>query len=202
MIENIPGLESPRTRESAVSRLVDAVANAGDVDIEMTRGILEKALALLTESPGSGHFRSASPPRGGLTCWQAKRVATYVSEHLSASLRTSDLAAVVQLSVSYFSRAFKVSFQETPGEYVIRQRMRIAQDMMLTTGRPLADVALECGFCDQAHFSRLFRRVVGQSPSLWRRQFASQPRYAESPDRCLPPSRLQRPVSTLAAEAE
>ncbi len=180
MIENTLSPESSRARESAVSRLVDAVADAGDVDVEMTRRILEKALALLSARPGSGNFYSASPPRGGLAGWQAQRVTTYVSEHINSSLRTSDLAAVVQLSVSYFSRAFKVSFRETPGQYVIRQRLRIAQDMMLRTARPLAEVALECGFCDQAHFSRLFRRVVGQSPSLWRRQSASQPRCAGS----------------------
>jgi AraC family transcriptional regulator len=175
MIENIVGLESSRTRESAVSRLVDAVAGAGEVDVEMTRGILEKALALLAASPGSGNCFSASPSRGGLTVWQAKRVATYVSEHTNESLRTSDLAALVQLGVGYFSRAFKVSFQETPGKYVTRQRIRTAQDMMLRTSRTLAEVSLECGFCDQAHFSRLFRQLVGQSPGLWRSQFAPQP---------------------------
>jgi AraC family transcriptional regulator len=82
------------------------------------------------------------------------------------------------LSYSHFNRAFKVSFNETPTAYIMRQRVRLAQEKMLSTGHPLSRVALECGLCDQAHFSRMFRRVVGQSPRLWRRQFAPQSRLS------------------------
>jgi hypothetical protein len=46
---------------------------------------------------------------------------------------------------------------------------------MLNTREPLSQVALDCGMCDQAHFTRVFRKVVGISPSVWRRQFQSEP---------------------------
>jgi AraC-like DNA-binding protein len=42
---------------------------------------------------------------------------------------------------------------------------------MLSSGDALSRIALDCGMCDQAHFTRVFRRVVGVSPSVWRRQF-------------------------------
>jgi AraC-like DNA-binding protein len=53
--------------------------------------------------------------------------------------------------------------------------MRHAQVIMLNTREPLSQVALDCGMFDQAHFTRMFRKVVGISPSLWRRQFSRFP---------------------------
>jgi AraC family transcriptional regulator len=111
--------------------------------------------------------------RGGLAPWQARRVASYVADHLGTRIRTTDLAEVAQLSASHFTRAFKETFGETPLGYVSRQRMRYAQDLMLRSGECLSQIALTCGHCDQSHFTRVFRRKVGMSPRAWRRQFAS-----------------------------
>jgi AraC-like DNA-binding protein len=44
---------------------------------------------------------------------------------------------------------------------------------MLSSGAPLSQIALDCGLCDQAHFTRVFRRIVGMNPSIWRREFGS-----------------------------
>jgi len=169
------GLEESLTSETPglLARLVEAAAAASLSDRQKARGRLEDALALLTTGPEAGTVLRARAPRGGLAPWQARRVAAYVHVHIGTSLRASELAKLVRLSYSHFNRAFKVSFHETPTAYIMRQRMRLAQDKMLTTGHPLSQVALECGLCDQAHFSRMFRRVVGESPRLWRRQFAS-----------------------------
>jgi len=84
-----------------------------------------------------------------------------------------ELAALVRLSLSHFHRRFKVSFGEPPALYIMRQRMSRAQDLLVTSAVPLSHVALECGLYDQAHFSRAFRRNVGISPRVFRRQFAS-----------------------------
>jgi len=170
------GLEESLTSETPglLARLVEAAAAASLSDRQKARGRLEDALALLTTGPEAGTVPRARAPRGGLAPWQARRVAAYVHVHIGTSLRASELAKLVRLSYSHFNRAFKVSFHETPTAYIMRQRMRLAQDKMLTTGHPLSQVALECGLCDQAHFSRMFRRVVGESPRLWRRQFASE----------------------------
>jgi AraC-like DNA-binding protein len=113
--------------------------------------------------------------RGGLAAWQAKRVARYIDEHIGTRFKAGDLATLVQLSTAHFFRAFKASFGTTPAAYIMRQRIRFAQDLMLSTGYPLAQVALECGMCDQSHLCRAFRRVVGNSPTQWRRQFAPDP---------------------------
>jgi AraC family transcriptional regulator len=164
---------TPETPPGLLARLVVAATAASLSDREKARSSLEDALALLTTSPETAAAVPARAPRGGLAPWQVRRVAAYVHVHIGTSLRASELAKLVRLSYSHFNRAFKVSFRETPTAYIMRQRMRLAQDKMLTTGHPLSQVALECGLCDQAHFSRMFRRIVGESPRLWRRQFAS-----------------------------
>ena len=107
------------------------------------------------------------------------RVVAYIESHVSLSFSVPDLARIVQLSVSHFSRAFKESFGLTPLAYVKARRIRHAKVIMLDTQRPLAQIALDCGMCDQAHFTRVFRKVVGISPSLWRRRFQSGPTSAD-----------------------
>jgi AraC family transcriptional regulator len=114
---------------------------------------------------------------GGLATWQVNRVRAYIEENLEAPLRTSDLAATTRLSVGHFSRAFRMSFGRPPHAYVMIRRTEKAKHLMLLDDPiPLAEIALRCGMSDQAHLSRLFRKIVGDSPAIWRRRYWS-PRF-------------------------
>jgi transcriptional regulator GlxA family with amidase domain len=95
-------------------------------------------------------------------------VAAFVEANIDSSIRVGDLARIVLLSTSHFCRAFKQTFGETPLRYVTRRRMRRAQDIMLCSRDSLAKIAIDCGMCDQAHFSRVFRKIVGVNPGTWR----------------------------------
>jgi AraC family transcriptional regulator len=156
-----------------LKKLLEAAAVASDANREQARCALENALALFTAGHDSSDALRQCLPRGGLAPWQAKRVATYISDNIGATLRASELSRLARLSYSHFNRAFKMSFQETLTSYIMRQRINLAQDKMLTTDHALSRIALECGLCDQAHLSRMFRRIVGLTPRLWRRRFAS-----------------------------
>jgi AraC family transcriptional regulator len=164
----------PPSYPDLLAKLVDAATTATDTDRAKAQRSLEQALALLEGGSSPSKQLADWPPRGGLASWQAKRVATHVREHIGMRLMVGELAALVRLSLSHFHRRFKVTFGEPPALYVMRQRMRLAQDLLVTTGAPLSHVALECGLYDQAHFSRAFRRNVGISPRVYRRQFASE----------------------------
>ena len=111
----------------------------------------------------------AEPARGGLAPWQLRKVERHVAEHLDGPICVDELAGLVSLSTSHFSRAFRASVGQAPHAYVMRKRLEKAQGLMLNTDEPLSQIALACGLCDQAHFTRLFRRGAGQSPAAWRR---------------------------------
>ncbi|PRA45894.1 AraC family transcriptional regulator [Ochrobactrum sp. MYb68] len=106
---------------------------------------------------------------GGLASWQVKRVRRYIDEHISYTILIDDMARLVKLSTSYFSAAFKNSFGVSPHNYIIQRRVEFAKDKMLNSNTPLCEIALDCGLSDQAHLSRVFRRITGTTPSAWRR---------------------------------
>jgi AraC family transcriptional regulator len=111
--------------------------------------------------------------RGGLAPWQVRRVTAHIDEHLSGCIQCEDLSALANLSLSHFMRAFRDSFGCPPHTYLMKRRMQRAQGLMLTTSTSLGQIALECGFADQSHLSRLFQRFVGESPAAWRRARAT-----------------------------
>jgi AraC family transcriptional regulator len=117
------------------------------------------------ESPYT--FRS-----GGLARWQARRTLAYIEDNLGAKLNVGQLAALVALSKSHFSRSFSRAIGFPPMVYVAGRRIEQAKRLMLSTREPLSHIALACGFSDQPHFNKLFRRRIGMSPGIWRRHFA------------------------------
>jgi AraC-like DNA-binding protein len=116
---------------------------------------------------------AGTPPAkaGRLAPWQERRLKAHIETNLSISLTTADLAGVVNLSPSYFSRAFKKSFGQPPHSYLTMRRTIRAQELMLTTDEPLSQIAVACGLVDQSALCRLFRRTVGRNPHAWRRAF-------------------------------
>lgn len=158
----------------AVIELIHAVNSVLNEELESAVGSVQRSAALLHVNARlpeiSTITRIASPvARGGLAPWQARIVKTHIDTHLDGSLRTKDLARLVQLSSFHFCRVFRVSFGHSPHAYITRRRIERAQGLILTTGRTLGEIALDCGFADQAHFTKIFRRLCGESPGEWRR---------------------------------
>jgi len=106
---------------------------------------------------------------GSLACRQAKRALEYIEAHLGSQIEIREIANLVALSKSHFSRTFKRSVGFSPRAYVSARRVERAKLMMRSTSERLSDIALICGFADQSHLNRHFRRIVGMSPGLWRR---------------------------------
>lgn len=147
------------------STLLDDLSRSITLDPETALAAALRLADHLTSEAG-GSTRAC----GGLASWQKRKVEQYLSKNLDRPIRLETLAAQVSLSVSYFCRAFKGSFGTTPHMHIIRMRLELARQMMLTTDDPLSQIALACGLADQAHLSKLFRNLMGESPSAWRRR--------------------------------
>ena len=111
------------------------------------------------------------PPRsrGGLSSGALRRISQYVGTELATSIRIHDLAAIAGLSDCHFARAFKQSTGLSPHRYVMHRRVERAVELIRGTNLPMCQVALEVGFCDQSHFSRVVSRATGQAPRELRR---------------------------------
>lgn len=109
------------------------------------------------------------PPRGGLSAGALRRICDFVESHLENNISLDALAAQAHLSVYHFARAFRHSTGVSPHRYVVEQRVKRAQQLLLQTDLPLANIASAVGFSDQGHFSRQFRGRVGTTPSSYRR---------------------------------
>jgi AraC-like DNA-binding protein len=107
--------------------------------------------------------------RGGLTGWQERRAKEILSSNLGSELSLRDLAKQCGLSTSHFSKAFKESTGLAPHQWLIRKRVEVAKAILRNPSLSLAEVALQCGFADQSHLTRVFSRIVGISPGAWRR---------------------------------
>ena len=127
------------------------------------------AVGLALHLLGRYAVRSPAIPRvrGKLTSLQLRSVLDYVQDHLAQSPSLLELASLAHISAFHFARAFRASVGLSPHQYVLRQRLQKAVCLMKSGKVPLTLVALECGFHDQPHFTRAFRRVLGTTPGVY-----------------------------------
>jgi AraC family transcriptional regulator len=119
-----------------------------------------------------------SSPKSGLTPRQLRRATEHMERCLPRSVDLKDLAEMIGYSQSYFSRAFKTSTGVPPQRWQLTARIQRAQEILIQTGDPLAEVAAAYGFADQSHFTRAFQHIAGETPGAWRRNHDSVDRWA------------------------
>jgi len=107
--------------------------------------------------------------QGGISRWALKRVDEHIGANLDSALDIDELADLVRMSPSHFTRSFHKSVGLTPHRYVIQCRVAKARELLAATNLPLIEIALTMGFSDQSHFSRRFQEIVGVPPGAYRR---------------------------------
>jgi AraC family transcriptional regulator len=140
----------------------------------VAHGTLLEAASLLRQQVDPQGRTRAPDERRRLLAWQVRKVRDYIDSHITGPVLVADLCALIGRSEAHFSRAFKRTFGESPHAFVIRRRLELAAQYMLQTDASLSDIALRCGFTDQAHLCKHFRRSTGQTPAAWRRARRTQ----------------------------
>ena len=92
----------------------------------------------------------------------------FFAAYLAEEMRVERLAELVELSPFHFSRVFKESTGTSPLQFVVRERITRAQQLIRETSRSLIEIALDVGYASPSHFAQVFRRVVGVTPTEFR----------------------------------
>jgi AraC-like DNA-binding protein len=120
--------------------------------------------------------------------WRLKRVVEYIDNHLSEKITLSGLGAVAGLSPMHFASQFRMATSLRPHEFVLHQRVRRARALLQNSTKPITEIAPAVGFQTQAHFTTVFRRIVGITPHRWRGQSAPNARNAGRAEASVPAS--------------
>jgi AraC family transcriptional regulator len=108
-------------------------------------------------------------PGGRLSQAMAARVVEYMQAHLDRNISLVELGELVGLSSHHFSLVFKNTFDTTPHRYLLQQRVEKAKTLLAASTQSIGEAALEVGFANQSHFTRMFRRLSGETPLAYRR---------------------------------
>ncbi len=112
--------------------------------------------------------RAADSRQTGLSEQQFARVRELLCDRIAEPIPLADMARVAGLSVSQFSRQFKVTAGAAPHRFLLRMRVKHAERLLRTGTLPIAEVAVRCGFSHQEHLTRVMRAQLGTTPGAVR----------------------------------
>lgn len=105
---------------------------------------------------------------GGLAQSKLRQVLEYINVHLEQDIQLTDLADAADMSQCYFASLFKQSMGITPWQYVVQQRIERSKVLLRQGNNSIVEIAFQCGFNSQSHFTQQFRKLTGSTPKMYR----------------------------------
>jgi AraC family transcriptional regulator len=136
------------------------------------REFATEGMALAVERDPTDHRRRST---SRLTQQQIRSINEYIEIHLGDVIQTRHLSGVVHLSRSHFCRVFRLTVGVSPGKYLLQRRLQRATALLQDSSSSLCEIATICGFVDQSHLTKTFRKRLGTTPARWRKQSSSGP---------------------------
>lgn len=107
----------------------------------------------------------------GLNKTQKELLFDYIQHHIALKITLADLARILNMSVPHLMRKFKIEFGQSPANYIMDLRVKYAKKLLQSKpDLPLKAIALDSGFCDQSHMSRVFQKTLNKTPLEIRRR--------------------------------
>ena len=157
-------------RIGALVAAVNAERIAGFPSGRLFLDSIEQALAVALVDGYAVRARPVRTHRGGLGPARLRTIKDLVHARIEGELSLLEMAQAVDLSPAHFLRMFRKSTGESPHQFLLRQRIERAKELLSAPEARVLDVAVACGFKTQQHFARAFRRVSGVSPREYRRE--------------------------------
>jgi AraC-like DNA-binding protein len=139
--------------------------------LEMERSASPKRLSLLArhelvEALGDLSAYAGTAEKADMN-GRVQQTVRYMQHHYPEAIKMDKLAAMARLHPAYYTHAFKHTMNKTPVTYLTQLRMNKAKELLLTTERPVREIASEVGYADEFYFSRRFKETSGQAPTIY-----------------------------------
>ncbi|HEX4945545.1 MAG TPA: AraC family transcriptional regulator [Blastocatellia bacterium] len=128
---------------------------------------------LMLEMMGESARLCAANGRGAPLRW-LRQARDLLESRFTENLSLSEVARNVGVHPVHLAQSFHKTYASTVGEYVRKLRIDYACRELMLSDRPIVEIALTAGFCDQSHFTRTFKRLIGISPTQYREANHSQ----------------------------
>jgi AraC family transcriptional regulator len=175
-VETFNVLPGANIRDTTIRGLTEALLPAFENPAQASRLFIDHvglALAIhMAATYGTAELRIRAAT-GGLAPWQLKRAIAIMDSKLDGDIPIAVIAGLCDLSASYFTRAFKVSTGMPPHKWLLKRKVEKATNLLRNTRRSLSEIASDCGFVDQSHFTRVFSKAIGAAPGQWRKSINS-----------------------------
>lgn len=99
----------------------------------------------------------------------------FIQNNYNMVINLDDMASLCNISSSYFSKLFKKSIGDNFANYINKIRIQKAKELLKTTNTPILNIAIDLGFDDCGYFIKVFKKLEGLTPSVYRRVFTSTP---------------------------
>jgi AraC family transcriptional regulator len=161
--ENLRLADAPCSRSAAAAdlglRMAAELQQYDDFSPLIVQGMVMEAV---------GWFQRRDDRPAATSLPWLREAKAFIEHHCSDPVSIDDVARVAGRHPVHVSRAFRQAFGQSIGECIRGARTRHAARLLLASRQPIAEIAAECGFCDQAHLSRSFKKVFGTTPGLYR----------------------------------
>ena len=159
----LPFIREPVIADPALRLLSLSILDIDDAcsaSLRLDGLVAELAPVLLRLAGQAGRRQGASPTR------RMHAIRDYLDANRFRQVNSGDLEAVAGLDRFTIARQFRRQFGTSPHRYLLMRRLASARER-ISLGQPLADIAADTGFSDQAHFSRHFKKTYGMTPGRW-----------------------------------
>ena len=153
-----PYIQSDSLRDLS-TRLLAEIRSEDTFSQTVLHGLTLEALGLFC--------RTSSRSEANILPW-LREAKAFIDCSFRETVSLDELARMSGRHPVHLSRAFRQAYGQTVGECFRQARVRQAAQLLLSSRRPISEIAAECGFCDQAHLSRAFKRVFGVAPAAYR----------------------------------
>lgn len=157
-------LQNVAAIDALAKLLADEIRNPSKHEV-YAESLIGSIVAGLLDIPANREERAD----GRLTQAQMNRLVSHVDALGDYRMSVADMAAVVGLSESWFANVFKQTTRTTPWQWQLSKRIELSKQLLGESDLPVASIAAQLGFSDQAHLTKVFRQIVGETPAAWRR---------------------------------